>query len=182
MSFDTSLSLALAIGIAFGVCLEMAGLGKASKLAGQFMLRDFTVFKVMFSAIVTAMLGTFWLGRFGLFDLSALYVPATFLVPQALGGLVFGAGFVLAGLCPGTACVAAASGRIDGLFALAGMLGGVLMMGLAMPSLAWLYEIGSRGTWTLPQALGLPYGVVVAIVILMAVGLFALTDHWEKTR
>lgn len=182
MSFDPSLSLALAIGIAFGACLEMAGLGRASKLAGQFTLRDFTVFKVMFSAIVTAMLGTFWLGRLGLIELSALYVPPTFLAPQALGGLVFGAGLVLAGLCPGTACVSAASGRIDALAALAGMLGGVLFMGMSMPSLAWLYEIGSRGAWTLPQALGLPYGVVVASIILMAVGLFALTEHWEKTR
>lgn len=182
MSFSTSLPLAFAIGIAFGVCLEVAGLGRATKLAGQFTLRDFTVFKVMFSAIVTAILGTFWLGRLGMIDLSALYVPDTFLLPQALGGLIFGAGFVLAGLCPGTACVSAASGRIDGLFALAGMLGGVLLIGMAMPSLAWLYEIGARGAWTLPRALGLPYGVVVTTIILMAVGLFALTEHWEKTR
>ena len=38
------------------------------KLAGQFYLTDFTVLKVMLSAILTAMLGAFWLGRFGLID------------------------------------------------------------------------------------------------------------------
>ena len=60
-----ALWIALGIGIAFGACLERAGLGNARKLVGQFYRTDFTVFKVMFSAIVTAMLGAFWLGRLG---------------------------------------------------------------------------------------------------------------------
>src|SRR5262249_21177452 len=60
---------ALLIGIAFGWCLERAGLGDARKLTGQFYLTDLTVFKVMFSAIVTAMLGAFWLARLGVLDL-----------------------------------------------------------------------------------------------------------------
>jgi uncharacterized protein len=179
MNFSASLPLALLIGAAFGACLEMAGLGKASKLAGQFTLRDFTVLKVMFSAIITAMLGTFWLGRLGLIELGALYVPTTFLWPQIGGGLIFGLGFVLSGLCPGTACVAAASGRIDGLFAIGGMLAGVLLTGLAMPSLAGLYADTGSPAWTLPAALNLPYGVVVAVVALMAVGMFAAIEQWE---
>src|SRR4051812_37854809 len=106
---------ALLIGVAFGFVLERAGLGNARKLAGQFLLTDLTVFKVMFSAIVTAMLGTFWLSRAGLIDLAAIYVPDTFLPSQIVGGLVFGAGFAIAGLCPGTSCVSAASGRGDGV-------------------------------------------------------------------
>src|SRR4051812_10108146 len=56
-----SLAGALGVGIAFGWCLERAGLGSAPKLMGQFTLRDMTVLKVMFSAILTAMLGLFWL-------------------------------------------------------------------------------------------------------------------------
>ena len=47
---------AVLIGIAFGFALERAGLGSARKLTGQFYGTDFTVFKVMFSAILTAML------------------------------------------------------------------------------------------------------------------------------
>jgi uncharacterized membrane protein YedE/YeeE len=180
MNFNVSLPLALLIGAGFGACLEMAGLGKASKLAGQFTLRDFTVLKVMFSAIVTAMLGVFWLGRFELIDLGALYVPDTFLWAQIGGGLIFGAGFVLSGLCPGTACVAAASGRIDGWFAIAGMFAGVLLTGLAIPSLTGLYLHAAAREWTLPAALNLPYGVVVAAVALMAVGMFAAIEQWEQ--
>src|SRR6202012_3495275 len=106
---------ALALGAAFGWCLERAGMGSARKLSGQFYLTDLTVFKLMFSAIVTAMLGAFWLGRIGLLDLSRVYVPETYVVPQLIGGLLFGVGFAIGGLCPGTSCVAAATGRGDGL-------------------------------------------------------------------
>ncbi len=89
---------AIAIGLAFGWTLERAGLGNARKLAGQFYLTDLTVFKVMFSAIVTAMLGAYWLGRLGILDLGRVYVPETYLLPQLAGGLIFGVGFVIAGL------------------------------------------------------------------------------------
>jgi hypothetical protein len=102
--------LAFGVGIGFGMVLERAGLGSATKLMGQFHLTDMAVFKVMFSAIVTAMLGLFWLSRLGAVDLSRVYVPETFVLPQLVGGLVFGAGMALAGLCPGTSCVAAATG------------------------------------------------------------------------
>src|SRR5262245_37914804 len=74
------------IGFAFGWFLERGGLGSASKLAGQFYLTDLTVFKVMFSALLTAALGTFWLNAFGVLDLSLVYLPETFVLPQALGG------------------------------------------------------------------------------------------------
>src|SRR5438067_12957671 len=81
-----SLMLALAIGIAFAFTLERAGLGSAPKLAGQFYFTDFTVMKVMFTAIVVAMTGAFWLGRIGAIDLRSVFVPETFLLPQLAGG------------------------------------------------------------------------------------------------
>ena len=119
--------------------------------------------KVMFSAIVTAMLGAFWLGRLGVIDLAAIYVPETFLAPQIVGGLIFGVGFVLAGLCPGTSCVAAASGRGrwtgDGRRA---VRRASCCTGLAMPAIGGFYASTARGAFTLPQLIGAPYGVVVA--------------------
>ena len=171
---------ALLIGIAFGFCLERAGLGDARKLAGQFYLADFTVLKVMFSAIVTAMLGAFWLARLGVLDLHAVYIPETYLVPQLAGGLLFGAGFVAAGLCPGTSCVAAASGRGDGAMVVAGMFAGVLATGLAFAPLRAFYESTARGPLTLPQLLRVPYGVVVFAVVLMALATFAGAEKLER--
>jgi uncharacterized membrane protein YedE/YeeE len=174
-----ALFVAVAIGIAFGFALERAGLGDARKLAGQFYLTDFTVLKVMFSAIVTAMLGAYWLARLGAIDLSLVYVPETWLLPQLAGGAIFGAGFVLAGLCPGTSCVAAATGRGDGLAVMLGMFAGVLVTGLAFDALRPFYESTARGTLTLPQLLGVPYGVVVCAVVAMALVAFTLAERLE---
>lgn len=177
---NESLIVALAIGVAFGWTLERAGLGHAPKLAGQFYLTDFTVFKVMFSAVVTAMLGAFWLGRLGLIDLASVYVPETFLLPQLVGGLVFGLGFVMCGLCPGTSCVSAASGRGDGLAAVGGIFLGVVLTGLAVPSLEPFFSSTARGAFRLPDALNQSYGLVVFAIVAMALAGFAVVEKLER--
>lgn len=176
------LIVAGAVGAAFGWTLERAGLGDPPKLAGQFYLRDFTVLKVMVSAMLTAMLGVFWLGRLDLVDLGALYVPETYLLPQLAGGLVFGLGFVLSGLCPGTSCAALASGRTEGAATMLGLLAGMLLTGLAFPILAPFYGSTPMGAMTLSRLTGLPYGVVVAAVTLGCVGLLAAIGRWEARR
>jgi uncharacterized membrane protein YedE/YeeE len=175
-----ALIAAIVIGIAFGWTLERAGLGSARKLTGQFYFTDLTVFKVMFSAILVAMLGAFWLGRIGILDLSRVYVPETFLLPQLIGGIVFGAGFVVAGLCPGTSCVAAATGRVDGLFVVIGMFFGVLVTGLAFAPLLSFYESTSRGALTLPQLTHVPYGVIVFAIVAIALAGFRVAEFIER--
>ena len=177
-----SLLVALGVGVAFGWFLERGGMGNARKLAAQFYLRDLTVFKMLFTAVVTAMLGVFWLTRLGLLEASLVYVPPTWVVPQLLGGLVFGVGFVMGGLCPGTSCVAISSGRRDGLAVLGGMLFGILLFGEAFPVLGRLYSATPAGTVTLPDALGLPYGATVLLVTAMAVAGFTLAERLERGR
>jgi len=178
----TAMLLPLAIGVAFGVALERAGLGDARKLTGQFYFRDFTVFKVMFSAIVTAMLGVFWLSYAGWIDAAAIAMPETYLRPQIAGGLVFGAGFALAGLCPGTSCVAAASGRGDGMAVAAGLFAGVLGMGAAFPLLLDFYDSDARGAWTLPALFRVAPGVAVFGVVVVALAGFAGAQWIERRR
>ncbi len=152
------------IGFAFGWFLERGGLGSARKLAGQFYLTDLAVFKVMFSALLTAMLGAFWLDAFGLLDLRLVYLPETFVLPQAVGGALFGAGFLVAGLCPGTSCVAAAAGRLDGVGVVGGMLAGVLLFNLSFDWIAGFYNSTPLGAVTLADLAGVPRGVGVAVV------------------
>jgi uncharacterized membrane protein YedE/YeeE len=166
------LTFALLIGVAFGWFLERGGLGNARKLAGQFYLTDMTVLKVMFSAIVTSMLGLYWLDRAGILDLSLVTVPETFIVPQALGGIVFGVGFVMGGLCPGTSCVSAATGRRDGLAVAGGMAAGVLLFGVQFPAVRGLYEATPLGGVTLASMLGVPAGLLIFAVTAMAVVMF----------
>ena len=177
-----ALAIAAACGVAFGATLERAGLGSARKLVGQFYGTDLTVFKVMFSAIVVAMLGAFWLGRLGVLELSRVEVPGTWFAPQAVGGVVFGVGLAMAGLCPGTSCVAAASGRGDGLAVVLGMFTGVLVTGIAFAPLRGLYEATARGPLTLPAWLGVPYGVVVMAVVAVALAGFAVAERIERRR
>jgi uncharacterized membrane protein YedE/YeeE len=176
----SALALAAAIGVAFGVALERAGLGSARKLAGQFFLADFTVFKVMFSAIVTALAGITLLSALGLVDPSRLPVPQTFVGPQVVGGLVFGLGFVLGGLCPGTSCVAAATGRGDGIALIGGLLAGILVVGIRFDALETFYRSGARGRWRLPEALGVPEAAVVAGVIALAGAGFWAAERLER--
>jgi uncharacterized protein len=170
------------IGFAFGWCLERGGLGEARKLAGQFYLTDLTVFKVLFSALVTAMLGAFWLDRLGLLDLDLVYLPETFVLPQAVGGALFGAGFLLGGLCPGTSCVAAAAGRLDGLAVIGGMLLGVVLFNLAFDWVAPFYESTALGAVTFAELAGISRGAGVALVTALALAGFVVAARIETWR
>lgn len=175
LGHTTSLVVALGIGIAFGFFLERGGLGNARKLAGQFYLTDFTVFRVLFTAIVTALLGLFWLSRLGLLQLNEVQVVPTYLTPQIVGGLVFGIGFVCAGLCPGTTCVAAVTGKIDGLLTLLGIFFGIFVFGETFGAFREFMYSASLGRVTLPEFLGIPYGALVLLVVCLAlVGFWAL--------
>ncbi len=176
---EASLAVALGLGLVFGWFLERGGMGNARKLAAQFYLRDLTVYKLMFSAIVTAGLGIFWLGRLGLVDVGAVYVPPTYVLPQLAGGLVFGVGFVMGGLCPGTSCVAVSSGHWDGLALMAGMVAGIVAFGEAFPALETFYGSTGMGAVTLPELVGLPYGVVLAVIVAGALASFVLADRVE---
>ena len=168
------------IGLAFGWFLERGGLGHAPKLAGQFYLRDLTVFKVMFSALLTAMLGAFWLDRLGFLDLRLVYLPETFVAPQAVGGVLFGIGFVLAGLCPGTSCVAAAAGKLDGFATIAGILAGILLFNASFPWIGHFYESTALGPVTFAELMGMSRGLAVALITAMALVGFLVANRLEK--
>jgi hypothetical protein len=180
--FGDSLSLVIAfvIGIGFGFFLERAGFGSARKLTAQFYFTDMAVFKVMFTAIITAMLGLFYLGWMGFLDLSLVYLTPTYLLPQIVGGLILGIGFAIGGYCPGTACVAVSSAKIDAILFIAGVLCGIFAFGEAFPLLKTFFNATPMGTITLPQLLHMPYGLIVFFVVLMAVGGFAGATWVEK--
>ena len=178
---EFSLIVAFAIGIAFGFFLERAGFGQARVLAAQFYVKDLRVLKVMFTAIVTAMVGVFFLARFGVLDLSLVYLTPTFLAPQIVGGLILGVGFVIGGYCPGTSCVSAATGRIDGIVYLVGMIGGLVGFAEIYPLIAPLVKLTPFGQTTLAQQFTIPYGFLVCAVVLMAIAAF-LAAEWAEGK
>ena len=177
---EVSLVVALVIGLGFGFFLERAGFGSARKLTAQFYLTDLAVFKVMFSAIVTAMLGLFYLSWAGLVDLSLVYFGPTYLLPQVVGGLVLGIGFAIGGYCPGTSVVAMATGRIDALLFGLGILAGIFVFGEAFSSIEAFVYATPLGEVTLPEVFHLRHGLVVLLVVLMALGGFRGAEAVEK--
>ncbi|MFC1639924.1 YeeE/YedE thiosulfate transporter family protein [Gemmatimonadota bacterium] len=180
---EVRLLTAIGLGFMFGFSLERAGFGNARKLAGQFYFNDMTVFKVMFTAILVAMVGLRTFAAFGWLDMSRMWINPTFMWAQIIGGFLLGAGFIMSGLCPGTSVVSAASGRIDGVVTFGGIFVGSFLFAVMIdwfPGLAWLYTAGSMGDSILPQVLGAPTPVVVLAIVVMAGVAFVGAEKVEK--
>jgi len=166
-----SLGVAILIGTGFGFVLERSGFGRAQVLVAQFYGTDMRVYRTMFTAVVTAGLGTTLLAALGLLDLRAVTINyPTYLWPMVVGGLVVGAGFVVSGYCPGTSVVAAASGKLDGLLTVVGVVFGTLAYAELQPALGEFHDSGKLGSTFLYDLLGVPplaLAVAVAVVAVL---------------
>lgn len=160
----------LVIGMGFGAALEMAGFGRASKLAAQFYFKDFAMFKVMFTAVITAMVLVFGASAVGLLDFRAVFVDETYLLPGIIGGFILGVGFLIGGLCPGTSLVGVATFKIDALFFVGGTVVGVFLFGETVPYFMEFWEFSYMGRFTIPDWLGIDTGLVVLIIVVMPSG------------
>jgi hypothetical protein len=182
-SEEYRLLTAIVLGFLFGFSLERAGFGNARKLVGQFYLQDMTVFKVMFTGILVAMVGLYSLASFGLVDLQMIWINPTFVWAQVVGGFVLGAGFIMSGLCPGTSVVSAASGRWDGVVTFLGVFLGVALFALTvdwLPGLSALYTSGSLGVITLPDLLSVPAPLFALAVVIFAIVAFVGAENVER--
>lgn len=172
----------LLIGFCFGFVLEQAGFGNCRNLAAQFYLHDMRVLKVMFTAIVTAMVLLFACVALGWVDFTSIWVPPTRLGPEVVGGLLLGFGFIVGGYCPGTSLVSAATLKADGAFFAGGVASGMFLFGVGVPRFWQFFNFsGDRGRWTLYQWLHVDAGLLVVAVVLMAVGAFAFAEWCERT-
>ena len=160
-------------GLAFGFLLQKGGVGKFNILIGQLLLQDFTVAKIMLTAIVVGMIGIFTLHHFAKVN---LHLKPTRIGANIIGGLLFGAGFALMGYCPGTAAAALGQGSWDALFGMVGLVAGSWIFAEFSASLKKTVEKwGDLGKVLLPDLLHVPRGVFVVIfAVLLTVGLFVL--------
>jgi rhodanese-related sulfurtransferase len=170
----------LLIGIGFGSVLEMAGFGNSRKLAAQFYFTEQTVLKVMFTAIVVAMSLVFLTSGLGLLDFNLVWVNPTYLWPGIVGGLIMGVGFIVGGFCPGTSLVAATTLKVDGIFFAVGTLFGVFAFGETVGLFEGFFYSSYYGRLTLMDVFGLPAGVVVVLVVLMALFMFWGAEQLER--
>lgn len=173
-SRGSQLAIGLFLGVAFGFLLHKGGATEYDVILGQLLLEDFTVVKIMFSAVITGMLGVHALRSLGLAQLHPK--PGSW-GASALGGLVFGVGFAVLGYCPGTVAAAVGRGALDAL--VAGVPGILLGAGLYAALFPWLKRTvltwGDFGEATLPGLLRLhPWVVVPPFAAGLALFLYAL--------
>ena len=161
------LLLGFAIGMAFGAVLQLGGASSYRKIMDMLLLRDLTILKMILTAIAVGLIGIQTLDLVGLAHMD---VKATYVAGILLAGTLFGIGFALAGYCPGTGVVAAAEGKRDALFVVAGGLVGALAYALVHPALTSLLDVGAFGPITVPGVLGLP-ALAVALPLAAVIGI-----------
>jgi hypothetical protein len=159
----------LGLGILFGFFLEAGGLGSPRKLTAQLNMRDWTVFKVMFTAIVVAAVALLVSDQVGLLAAAQLKVQTPFYWAMAAGGALLGIGMAVGGYCPGTSVVGLLTGRLDALFFIVGMMGGVLLFANYCEALQGLFFAG-MGTEreTLASLSGMPAWLILSGLAVLA--------------
>lgn len=160
----------LGVGILFGFILQRAGLGDGCKLTGQLRLEDWTVFNVMFTAILVAATGLWILDATGALPAAGTFVPAAYLRTALAGGALVGLGMSVGGYCPGTSVVAAVSGRLDGAVFFVGLIAGTLLFAGAFDRIGpWMDAAAPLPADTLPGLLHLPpWAVILALAAVAA--------------
>ena len=126
------LLLGLLTGFLFGLLLQKGRVAKYRVIVGQFLLRDWTVVKVMGTAVVVGAIGVYALRQMGVVS---LHIKPTLPGGVVAGGALFGIGMDLLCFCPGASVAACGEGRRD---AIAGVLGQLLGAGLFVAAYRWL--------------------------------------------
>ena len=164
------LLLGLLTGVAFGVLLQKGRVAKFPVIVGQFILKDWTVAKVMGTAVVVGSLGVYALVASGQ---AHLHVKPFLIAGVLMGGVCFGVGMAVFGYCPGTGVAACGEGKPDAIVGVLGMLAGALVFVVAFPALQPVIKgLGDMGKLTLPEATGTSPWLWVAA--LLGVGLAVL--------
>jgi len=163
----SQLLLGLIFGMAFGFLLQKGGVAKYEVLIGMLLLRDFTVMKVILSAVLVGMIGIYAMHAAGLVK---LHIKPTRYGANTLGGLLFGIGFALAAYCPGTSAAALGQGNYDAVAVVLGMMAGSYLFAEASGWIArTINRWGDRGELTLDRWLGMSRAVFVPLMALVVV-------------
>lgn len=169
----------LATGFILGFTIQKAKVVRYDVLVGQLRLKDFTMLKLMLTAVVVGMVGIYLFKDIGVLKLS---VKSTHLAANIVGSLIFGAGFALLGYCPGTGVGAIGEGRTDAFW------GGVLGMLVGAALYAEVYhhlkgnilKWGSYGEITIPSVLGMGFPYHWIIVAVFCAGIILFLRSLEK--
>ena len=171
-----TLPLGIIFGFAFGWLLQRGRVADANVIINQLRLRDFTVLKVMLTAILVGGIGVLALHQAGL---AAYHIKLANLAGVGLGGLMFGIGMAVSGYCPGTSLAALGTGSIHALVTVLGMFLGAILYALSFDWIkANILSVAALGPVRLPEATGIPDLAWFAGLVIAALALFT----WAERR
>jgi hypothetical protein len=169
-----ALALAVLFGAAFGWLLHRGRVLDYNVILNQFRLRDFTVLKVMLTAIILGGIGVLVLTQLGA---AKFHVRDANMLGTILGAAIFGVGMVLYGYCPGTGLAATATGKVHALVGVFGMLFGAMLYAF---SFDWVSKniltVWKLGRVTLTDVTGLPPFAIFFILAILAIVLFGAVE------
>jgi uncharacterized membrane protein YedE/YeeE len=172
----TQLVLGAVFGVMFGFLLQKGGVAKYHILLGVLLLEDFTVIKVMLTAIIVGCVGIFSLHALGLVK---LHVKPTRYAANVIGGLLFGVGFALIGYCPGTGAAALGQGNWDAIAGIIGLMAGSYFYAEASGVLGQTVEKwGDRGKLMLPELIRMPLPTFLMIFVPMLIAALIAIDRF----
>jgi hypothetical protein len=173
----TAILAPLLLGFAFGFVLQKGGLTQYRKVSGVFTFGELTVLKFLLSALITGAVAVRVLQSAGVGDL--VPVTNTYLLGNAVGGLLHGVGMALLGFCPGTVLAGAGEGRLDNLvFGVSGLFAGALAFGWAWPAFfPALSRVGALGRVTLGEVLHASPALLVLVFALVVAIIFYLVER-----
>ncbi len=169
--------IALFLGVFFGFSLNKAGLTKYHKIVNVFRLTDMAVLKFMMTALIVSMSGLYLLRGLGLVTFPN--VPATYVVGNIVGGLIFGVGMALSGYCPGTCAAGSGEGKLD--YLIPGLLGFLVGAGIYGLTYQYIFPVISKvaniGNVVIPDIWNLSPFLTVVFFAIISMFLFYLIDR-----
>jgi uncharacterized membrane protein YedE/YeeE len=174
------LVLAVVFGTVFGFLLHRGRVADYDTIIGQFLLKDFTVLKIMLTAIIVGGVGVFVLVQLGY---AKFHIKPADMLAISLGAALFGIGMVLYGYCPGTALAAIGGGSLHALVGAAGMLVGGMVYALSFDWVkATILPVGAMGKVQLPALLGVSAPSIFGVLAVVALIFFALLERGAARR
>lgn len=174
-----TLLLGALTGFVFGFLLQKGGVTRADVIIGQFLLRDFTVIKIVLTAIVVGGFGVYALLGMGLLD--SMHIKNAAIWGNLLGGVIFGVGMALLGYCPGTGVAAVGDGARDAIFGVIGMVAGAALFAEVYPWFdARVIDPLDLGEETLATITGIAPWIYLAAIAIISALLFKCFDAIEQ--
>jgi hypothetical protein len=109
-----------------------------------------------------------------------VFVNEFYVNASIIGGVIMGAGFIMAGFCPGTGLCALSIGKIDALVFFAGGLTGAFLFAETYPFIENLANGTYKGPVKINEIMGISPGLFILLMIIAAIVMFWLAEKSEK--